>query len=143
MKPPYRTNVTRFLLGLVALAAMTACSVSTAHLTDLVIAKDKDLSTPTTTFAKTDSIYAKSGVANTPGKVTIQWHLIAEKVEGQAPNAPIPTLDKSFDLDSDGTSTYDLSPPPSGWPVGTYKLEVDMMVDGQQKDQKTAEITIS
>jgi hypothetical protein len=137
-----RPNFHRALICLASLAMMTACSVSTSHLTDIKLSNDKDLSTPTTTFAKTDTVYAQAGAANLASPVTLQWHLIAEKVAGQAPNSVIPGLDKSFDLPSDGTSTYNLSPPTAGFPAGTYKLEVDMMVDGAQKDQKTAEFTV-
>ncbi|HEY9086280.1 MAG TPA: hypothetical protein VIN40_10170 [Candidatus Tyrphobacter sp.] len=138
-----RTGLYRSLMCLAALAVIPACSFTTAHLTSLTVAKDSALTTPTTTFAPTDTIYAQSGVANIPGKVTMQWHLIAEHVTGQPANTPIPQVDKSFDLSSDGTSTYDLSPPTAGWPAGTYRIEVDMMVDGQQKDQKTAEFTVA
>jgi hypothetical protein len=143
MKRPLASTPFRLLVSLVAVAAVAACSVSTAHLTDLKVGKDKDISTPVSTFAPTDTIYASSGVANTPSKVTLQWHLIAEKVTGQSPNFEIPQVAKSFDLDSDGTSTYDLSPPSAGWPTGTYEIKVDMLVDGQQKDEKTAEFTVA
>jgi hypothetical protein len=137
-----RPHTMRFFVSLAALVALAACSVSTAHLTDLKVSNNKDLSAPTTTFAKTDSIYASTDVANTPSKVTVQWHFIAEKVTGQQPNTTITQFDLSKDLDSDGTATYNLSPPTAGWPTGTYKIEADMMVDGAQKDQKTAEITV-
>jgi hypothetical protein len=138
-----RPQTMRFFVSLAALVALAACSVSTAHLTDLKVGNDKALATTTTTFAKTDSIYASADVANTPSKVTVQWHFIAEKVAGQPPNSTIPSFDLSKDLESDGTATYNLTPPPAGWPAGTYKIEVDMMVDGAQKDQKTAEITVN
>jgi hypothetical protein len=137
------TNISRFILGLTAIAAMTACSASTAHLTDITTGKDKAITTPTSTFDKSDTIYAKTDVANTPDKVTVQFHVIAEKVTGQPANAPIPALDESVPLESDGTATLTLTPAAAGWPTGTYKIEADMMVDGAQKDQKTAEFTVS
>jgi hypothetical protein len=143
MTTSYKANFSRILLGLTALAAMTACSVSTAHLTDITMGTDKPVTTPTTTFAKTDTIYAKTDVANTPSKVTVQFHVIAEKVTGVAPNSPIPALDESVDLASDGTATMTMTPSANGWPSGTYKIEADMMVDGAQKDQKTAEFTVN
>jgi hypothetical protein len=138
-----KSTFSKILIGLVAVAAMAACSASTAHISDLTIAKDKDMSTPATTFGKTDTIYAASGLANIPSKTTLVMHTIAEKVDGQAPNTTIPSLDKSFDMDSDGTASYTLTPPTNGWPAGTYKIEADMMVDGAQKATKTAEFTIS
>ena len=53
-----RPKAYSFLLGLVALVAMSACSVSTAHLTDLKTSASKDMSNPTTTFAANDTVYA-------------------------------------------------------------------------------------
>jgi hypothetical protein len=121
--------------------AFAACSASTAHIGSLKVGKDKDVTTETTTFGPHDSIYAKGDASNV-GKVTMVWHLIAENVKGQAPNTAIPSLDKSFDVDSDSTVNYDLSPNDAGWPAGTYKIVLTMMEDGQQRDQKTAEITV-
>jgi hypothetical protein len=138
----FKSSLSRALVGLVALAAMTACSVSTAHLTDLSLSKDKDMSNPTTTFAPTDTVYAQSGVANTPSKVTLQWHFIAENVKGIPPNSLQKSNELSTDLPSDGTSSYSLTPPPSGWPAGTYKIVVDLMIDGTQKEEKSTEFTV-
>ncbi len=132
----------RALACLVALATIPACSVSTAHLSDITTTKDKAAATATSTYGRTDTIYAHVDVANTPSKVTLQWHVIAEKVTGQPANTAIPSLDYSRDFPSDGTSDLTLSPPTAGWPTGTYKLVADMLVDGQQKDEKTAEFTV-
>jgi hypothetical protein len=133
------------VIALVSLATISACSFSatTAHLTGLKVGTDKAMTTETSRFGRTDTIYAQSGVANNAGKVTLQWHLIAEKVQGQRANTAIPEADKSFDLDGDGTASYNVSPPTAGWPKGTYKIQVDMVYVGRQKDQKTAEFTVS
>jgi hypothetical protein len=136
------TSASRFLLGLAAVAAMTACSASTSHLTDITTSADKSMSPASSAFAKTDTIYAQGGVANVASKVTITWHVIAEKAEGVAPNTPIPAFDKTLDIPSDASPTLTMSPPTAGWPAGTYKIELDMSIDGVQKDQKTAEFTI-
>jgi len=137
-----RPKAYSFLLGLVALVAMSACSVSTAHLTDLKLSASKDGSNPTTTFAANDTVYAISGVANTPDKVTLQWHFVAENVKGIPPNSAQKNDDASVDLAGDGPSTYTLTPPASGWPSGTYKVIVDLMIDGTQKEEKTTEFTV-
>jgi len=143
MIPDRRSRVFSFLLALAAFTATNACSASTPHLTDVGVFSDKALSKPSTAFAKQDAIYAQCSAANAGGKVSVVWHLISEKVDGQPPNAANPSLDKSFDLDGDATTDYTLTPSGSGWPAGTYRLEVDLLIDGQQKDQKTAEITVS
>lgn len=130
------------LLAGLAFAFLAACSASTAHIGSLQIAKDKDLTQPTTTFGTTDTIYAKGTANNIPSKVTLKWQLIAEKVAGEPANEVIPSLEKSYDLPTDGDTTYNLTPPDKGWPPGTYKIVLTMMDDGQQRDQKTQEITI-
>jgi hypothetical protein len=139
-----RPHTMRFFVSLAALVALAACSfsASTAHLTDLKLSKDKDVSTSTTTFAPTDTVYAQTGVANSSGKVTFNWHFIAENVKGIPPNSLQKGNDVSNDLDADGTSTYTLSPPASGWPTGTYKVVIDLMIDGAQKEEKSAEFTV-
>jgi hypothetical protein len=139
----HRTTLARAFTCLVALVAMSACSVSTAHLTDLKLSKDKDMTAAADTFAPTDTIYATSGIANNPSKATLVWHITAVNAKGQPPNTKIAQLDKSFDLDADGTSSYSLTPPTAGWPVGSYQIEVDMMIDGVQKEQKTATFTVA
>jgi hypothetical protein len=133
----------RFFVSLAALVALAACSVSTAHMTDLTLSKSKDMSSPTTTFAATDTVYAQTCVANNPSKVTLNWHFIAENVKGIPPNSLQKANDVSNDLEGDtNTSTYTLTPPASGWPTGTYKIVVDMMIDGTQKEEKTTEFTV-
>lgn len=129
----------------VALAAilLPACSVSTAHIGSLQVAKDKNMSTPSTSFGVHDPVYAKASADNLPSKVSMHWQLIAEKVDGQKPNTAIPQLDKSYDLDSDGTATYDLTPPDAGWPTGTYKIVVTMVDNGTTRDTKSAEFTVA
>ena len=129
-------------IGILFTLALLGCNASTAHIGSLSVAKDSDMTTPTTTFGAHDTIYAKGDAANVPNKVTLQWQLVAENVKGQPPNTAIQSLDKSYDLDSDGSTTYNLTPPDAGWPTGTYKIVLTMMDDGTQRDQKTAEITV-
>lgn len=138
-----KTSLAYRALTAVAVAAiLSACSFSTAHLTDLTLSKNQDMSAPTTTFGPQDTVYAKSGVANTPDKVTLQWHFIAENVKGVPPNSLQKANEKSLDLDADGTSTYTLTPPATGWPPGTYKIVLDMVSDGATKGEKTTEFTV-
>ncbi len=138
-----RPSLYQSVMCLAVLAVIPACSFATVHLTGLKVGKDRALTTETSTFASTDTVYAQAGVANSPGKVTLRWHVIAEHVTGQPANTTIPNLGTSYDLEGDGTGLYGLTAPTAGWPTGTYRIEVDMMVDGQQKDQKTAEFTVA
>jgi len=132
----------RFLAAAVLTLFVVACSASTAHISSLKTGKDKPVSTEASTFGTTDTIYAVASAANLPNKVTMEWTIVAEKVTGQKPNTALPSLNVSNDLPSDGDSTYTLAPPTAGWPTGTYKITATMMDNGQQRDQKTTEITV-
>jgi hypothetical protein len=131
-------------LGLLILAGL-ACnySATTANISDLKLAKDKDATQATTTFASKDTVYAVATVSNVPGKVKVKGRLVVEDVEGEQAG-PIPGLETTLDLEGSGTATFNFTPPPSGWPKGKYKVEVFMLDDGgQQKDQKSASFSAS
>ena len=138
-------NVLKLMLaGSVLLLSACSMSFTTSHLSSLIVSKAKDSSTEASTFGTRDTVYAKGVVSNVSGKVTLQWHLIAEKVAGQPDNFVIAELDKSFELPSDGNSSYDLSPPDAGWPVGKYRIELHMLVEsGEDKDMKSSVFTVT
>ena len=126
------------------LAISSACSFTTANISGLKLSKDKEGNSETNTFAPTDSIYALATVSNVPSKVTLKFRLITEDVEGQPKNAPVPNVDTSIDLPSDGLGTFSLTPPTAGWPVGKYRVETTMHIEsGEQKDQEAATFTVS
>ncbi len=139
----YRKSTLLPFIGIVLAIAMSACNASTAHISSLQMGKDKAVTTAVTTFAPGDTIYAQGNAANLPGKVTMQWQLIAEKVAGEPANEKLPALNMSTDLASDGVATYTLTPPPKGWPLGTYQVILTMMDAGVQRDQKTQEFTVA
>jgi hypothetical protein len=138
-----RTNRFNFALaaGLLALAAL-ACSATTANISSFKIGKDKEVSQETSTFGPNDAIYGVATVSNVPGKVKVKGRLVVEDVPGQQ-TGPIPSLEKTLDLDSSGTAAYSFTPLPDGWPKGKYKVEVILMNEaGEQKDQKSASFTV-
>ena len=138
-----RTNRFNFALaaGLLALAAL-ACSATTANISSFKIGKDKEVSQETSTFGPNDPIYGVATVSNVPGKVKVKGRLVVEDVPGQQ-TGPIPSLEKTLDLDGSGSATYSYTPPPDGWPKGKYKFEVIMTNEaGEQKDQKSASFTV-
>ncbi|MBV9924309.1 MAG: hypothetical protein JOZ96_04645 [Acidobacteria bacterium] len=131
-------------LGIFVFAAV-ACSfsASTANISDLKLGKDQTASSPTSTFAPEDTVYAVATVSNVPGAVKVKGLLAFEDVEGQTAG-PIPGLEKTLDLPGSGTATYTFSPPAAGFPKGKYKVEVFLLDDsGQQKDQKSASFTVN
>ena len=133
-----------FLTGIVltAAVALNGCSFSTAHISEMRLTKEKNGTDAVTSFGAHDPIHAFGEVSNVPGKVTVMWHMFVEKVEGETDNSPIPSLDKSFVLPSSGTSNYDLTPGPDGWPPGKYRIEFTMLDENGKKDQKAVSFDI-
>lgn len=134
--------------GLVLAAAFlgAGCNVSltTAHIASLVVSKDKAGTHAANAFSPAEPIYAEATVANVPGKVTLKWHLVADKVTGIGANSPLPEADMSFELAGDGNSTYTLTPPATGWPAGTYSIHVSMLDEsGAEKDKRSATFTVA
>lgn len=125
------------------LAVLFACNFSTAHLSSLKVGKDRAVSQETNSFSPNDPFYAVATVSNAPGKVQVKGRLVIEDVAGEKPG-PVPNLERTLDLDGSGNATFSFTPPPSGWPAGKYKIEVIMLNDkGEQKDQKSASLTVS
>ena len=138
-----RTKINSLLAGAALVALVLACSATTANISNLKVGKDQAVSSETSTFQGTDPIYAVATISNAPGKVKVKGRLIVDNVPGQQAG-PVPGLEKTLDLDGSGTATYSFTPPPDGWPKGSYKIEVILMDDtGAQKDQKTATFSVS
>ena len=132
------------ILTSILLAAGCSFSVTTAHITGLAITKDKAGTQAASTFAPTEPVYAKVTVANVPGKVTLKWRLVADKVVGVAEHTPLPEADMSFELAGDGNSTYTLTPPAAGWPTGTYSIHVSMLDEsGAEKDKRSGTLAVA
>ena len=125
------------------LAMAAGCSFTTANISSLKFSKDKEGSVQTNTFAPGDIVYATTIVSNNPGKVTLKFQLIAEKVEGERENFHVTNLDTTLEVDGSKPATYFVQPPPSGWPAGRYRVEVAMLTErGEQKDQETGTFTV-
>jgi hypothetical protein len=125
-------------LGLLAVLGV-ACSfsASTANISGLKLGKDKSVSTESSTFSPSDTVYAVATIGNSPGKVKVKGRLVIEDAPGE--KGPEDTVE----LPGSGTATFTFTPPPSGFPAGKYKIEVTMMnEDGEQKDQKSASFTV-
>jgi hypothetical protein len=136
----------QLIVGLsLLLVASVACNVSltTANISGLKLGKDKSVSQETSSFGADDTIYAIAAISNAPGKLKVKGRLVVDDVAGQQ-SGPIPGLEKTLDLAGSGTATFTFSPPPTGWPIGKYKVEVLMLNEGgEQKDQKTASLAVS
>jgi hypothetical protein len=131
-------------LGLLIFVGL-ACnfSASTANISGLKLGKNEAVTSETSSFAASDTVYAVATISNAPGAVKVRGRLVISAVEGEE-SGPVPGLEKTIDLPGSGTATYTFSPPPSGWPKGKYKVEVIMLNEnGEQKDQKSADFSVS
>ena len=138
------TVVTLLLLVSVILAACSF-SVSTANITQAVLAKDVKSDTfepvdPTSTFP-TDQpvINLVVTVANAPSDTKVKSVWTAVDVGDAAPaNTKIDEAEVT--LDASGKAHFTLSLPSSGvWPVGKYKVEVYL----NDKLDRTLEYTVA
>lgn len=139
----HRRNAALALGLLIAFGLACNFSASTANISGLKLGKDKEAKSETSSFGASDTVYAVATVSNVPDKVKVKGRLVVEDVAGQE-TGPIPGLENTVELPSDGTATYNFTPPTAGWPKGKYKVEVIMTNEaGEQKDQKSASFTIN
>jgi hypothetical protein len=127
------------------LVAVLACkfSFTTANISSLKISKDKS-SALSGSLEPNDTVYALADVSNAPGKMKLKGRLLVDKVEGHPAGMLVPGAETTIDLPGSATGTFTFTPPSSGWPVGTYKVEVTLLDEGgEQKDQKTETFTVS
>lgn len=128
---------------LVGVALSCKFGATTANISSVKVGKDKPVSSETSTFAPSDTIYAVGTVSNSPGKVKVKGVVAFDDVSGQTAG-PVPGAEATVELPGSGTATFTFTPPTIGWPAGKYKIEVTMTDDnGKQVDQKTATFTVS
>lgn len=138
-----RRNLALGLGLLLALAPACNFEMSTANISGLKIGKDKEVSSETSSFGARDTVYAVATISNVPDKVKVKGRLLVDDVEGEE-KGPIPGAETTLDMPGSGTANFNFSPPASGWPKGKYKVEVLMLnEEGQQKDQKSADFSVS
>lgn len=136
--------VTVLLLAAV-IASACSVSISTANITQAVLAKEVKGETlepvdPTSTFP-TDQpeIHLVVSVANAPSetKVKTVWTTV-DVGDAAPPNTKIDEVEVT--LDASGSTHFTLSRPDSGaWPVGKYKVEVYL----NDKLDRTLEFTVA
>src|SRR2546423_10461444 len=136
-----RSNLLVASALLVGVALGCNFSATTANISSVKLGKDKAVSSETSTFAPSDTIYAVGAVSNSPGKVKVKGVVAFDDVSGQTAG-PVPGAEATVDLPGSGTATFTFTPPAVGWPAGKYKLEINMTGDtGQQVHQKTPPFT--
>src|SRR5256885_2716505 len=74
---------------LVGVALGCNFSATTANISSVKLGKDKAVSSETSTFAPSDTIYAVGAVSNSPGKVKVKGVVAFDDVSGQTAG-PVP-----------------------------------------------------
>ena len=115
-------------------AATPTASVTAVDLGNAVGA-DNRVTTPATTFAPKDTIYAavttrtSDSAATVPGKLGARWTF----QDGQT----VHEESRDANLTGDGTTTFQISKP-DGFPPGRYKVEISL--DGSVVQSKEFEV---
>lgn len=120
-----------------------ACNVSTANMSSLKTAKDKDGKTESTSFTTGDTFNALAQISNNPGKVKVKFTLTAEDVKEVKKGEVVKGSEVTVELNGDGVAKYE-APVQAGFPGGSYKLTADMLNEnGEKKDSKSVNVTIT
>jgi hypothetical protein len=121
MKPKFS-----ILLAVLALIASTlACAVGgELSLTNARMSFDSDGKDVTTMFSSTDTIYAVADLDNAPAGTKVDAKWIAADVSGEEPNSVFQETNYVTDTDDFAGIVYFELTNESGWPAGSYKVEV-------------------
>lgn len=134
-----------YALGLVLLVTV-ACkfSFTTANISELKISKEKSAGSTTSSFNASDTVYVVADVSNAPSKTKLKARLLFDNVQGQTSGAAVPGAETTIEMPGSGSGTFTFTPPGSGWPNGSYKVEVSLLnEDNEQKDQKTGTFSVT
>jgi len=114
------------LLAVLALLASTlACAVGgELSLTNARMSTDSDGKNVTTTFSPTDVFYVVADLANAPTGTKVDAKWIAVDIPGEQANSVFTETNYVTDTDNfSGIVYFELSND-SGWPAGSYKVEL-------------------
>lgn len=133
-----------FALGILIIISM-ACnfSFSTAGLSDLKFARDKNGGGASTTFKPEDEIFVITAVNNSIDKAKVKFRVLFDKVEGASSGAVAYKIEKELPVEGNGSVSFNFSFP-QGLAPGSYKAEVVLTGgDGKELDRKTGTFTIA
>lgn len=132
------------LLALVAvIAVVLACNATTANISSLKISTDDQGKNETKTFRPGDKVYAVAQIANNGGKVEAKFRVLYDDVEGEKAGTQLQGAEKTLEVEGDRPAIFWINLPAAGLKNGRYKVEVNMLYSGEQKDQKTATFDIT
>ena len=124
-------------LGLL-MAAVLACSATTANISSLKLSSDEEGKNEAKSFKPGDKVYAIAQISNNPGKVQTKFRILYDNVEGENPGALVEGAEKTLEVEGSHPAIFWITLPNRGFRNGRYKLEVSMLTEsGEQKDQET------
>jgi hypothetical protein len=117
-------NRSKILYAFIILTLITmACefSFSSAKISDVIMSKDENGTSPTTVFGSSDVFYCIVETSNAPSStmVKVEWYADDVDYEDIAPN----TLLEAYELEGSDVFTFSLSNDYL-WPTGLYRVDV-------------------
>lgn len=125
------------------LGVLFACNFTTANISSVKIASDEEGKNETRNFRPGDKVNAIAVISNNGGKVQVKFRVLFDEVEGQESGSPVQGAEKTLDIDGSRPAHFWVTLPNSGFHNGRFKVEITMLKDGEQKDQKTATFEVS
>lgn len=124
------------------LRASFSIPASEAHISEVILGKDKKMSEPTDEFGTNETIFAAVEIADNKKTVKVKGRLHVVEIAGQKPG-PIPGIEVIVTLSGEGTANFQFSKPTKGWPLGTYKFEALLINgNGETIDTESHEFTV-
>lgn len=115
-----KQRLQRMIAGWLVVLLMTACSFSTANISEALLAKDEAGTQVTTTFDPEDTFYLLVTLRNAPDDTRVKATWVATNVADVEPDTAL----QDYELVTDsGTLTFNLSND-NLWPAGAYKVDI-------------------
>ena len=129
-----------FSLGATVLFAMfilSGCNVSTANMSGLKTATDREGKSETSKFKPGDTFYGVAAISNNPGTVKVKMYFTDPK------GSVIKSTEITTEVNGDGNAILSV-PINEAMPTGDYKITAEMINEaGEKKDSKTANFTLT
>lgn len=117
-------------------------TVDTSFLSKAFLSANSDKGASTTIFKPSDKIYFVFTFTSLPRNMKIVSKLVVDSVTGEKPGTSVDTESK-FDENFSGTFYYYFTPGTSGWPIGSYHVELlEKKSDGTLVELRRINLTV-
>ena len=124
-------------------AVLFACNATTANISGLKISTDEEGKHETSSFKPGDKVYAVAQISNNSGQVQAKFRVLYDDVKGEPSGTLVEGAEKTLDIEGNRPAIFWITLPERGFGNGRYKVEVNMLTGGEQKDQKTSTFDVS